>query len=83
MGVDARPQSTGAEKDRCCRLLASFDHPLWQCTCAREAHWRPLSGMVLHVVRVCGVWRGSSGALGALSLSMEEGRSTFSGMIGI
>ena len=34
-------------------------------------------------VCVCGVWRGLCGASGALSLSMEEGRSTFGVMAGI
>ena len=80
--VDAWPWSTRAKKDCRRRLGPLFDHPSWWRSRAREACWRPFSWMVLHVMRVCGVWHGSRGASGAL-FSVEEGRSTFGGMTGI
>ena len=59
-----------------------FDHPSWRRSRARRAHWRPLlkNGIVWCAHVWCVAWL--HGALGALSPSVEEGRSIFGVMAG-
>ena len=78
--------TSGLEKIARTAFGPSFDHPLWRPSCARGGLLEappPLDGMVVHYVRMCSVWCGLHGALGALSFSVEEGRSTFGVMVGI